>query len=413
MSTGASAFVSNVYLCLHTLKIMKHTFFLAHPDKEVSAILICLRDGSKRKTISTGINIRTTSWDKENKTIIKKSEDGVYLGRLAKLDVDILKIAKTVDASEGGLTDFYDEVMLLVGKKKVKEDTSKQLLPFYRYWSANSFGKHKADRHTKFVFERMQEFLVAKDLQKITFEEVDYIFFMEFLKWMEEDKEYKKNTQGEHVKLLKAVMNEAMKRGLHSNTDFKHFEKPVEKIESVYLSLQEYDLLYNLELEGTEAKARDLFLIGCYTALRVSDYSRLTPNDIKDGFIYIEQKKTKKRVVIPAHARVKEIIKKYNGSPQLCEPTLNEYIKKVCRKAGITEKVNVRTKDGYEYKEKCDLVTTHTARRSAATNMALNGTPLRDIMQITGHTLESSLLRYIKISDEQNARRLASNPFFL
>ena len=224
---------------------MKHTFFLAHPDKEVSAILICLRDVAKRKTISTGINIKTINWDKENKTIIKKSDDGIYLGRLAKLDVDILKIAKMVDASEGSLTDLYNEVLLLVGKKELKEDTSKQLLPFYRYWAFNSFGKHKSDRHTKFVFEKMQEFLVAKDLQKITFEEVDYIFFMEFLKWMSEDKEYKKNTQGEHIKLLKAVMNEAMKRGLHPNTDFKHFEKPVEKIESVYLSLQEYDLLYN------------------------------------------------------------------------------------------------------------------------------------------------------------------------
>ena len=65
-----------------------------------------------------------------------------------------------------------------------------------------------------------------------------------------------------------------------------------------------------------------------------------------------------------------------------------------------------------EYKPKYIRVSSHTARRSAATNMALNGTPLRDIMQITGHKSEATLLKYIKITKEENARRLKDNPFF-
>ena len=44
--------------------------------------------------------------------------------------------------------------------------------------------------------------------------------------------------------------------------------------------------------------------------------------------------------------------------------------------------------------------------------MALNGTPLRDIMQITGHKSEATLLKYIKITKEENVRRLKDNPFF-
>lgn len=392
---------------------MTHTFFLAHPEKEASAILIGLRDGTKRKTVSTGITIRVSSWDKANKTIIKKSEDGVYLARLTRLDADVAKLVKAADASESSLEELYKDVLQLIGKKEVKEDTSRHFLPFYQYWASNNIGKHKATRHTKFVYNVIEEFVIDKKSKKLTFNEVDYNFFVEYLKWLQDIKEYATNTCGAHIKLLRAVMNEAYKRELHSNMAYKNFTIPKEKVDSVYLTKDEYDQLYKLELKGIQKKARDLFLIGCYTALRVSDYSKLTMEDIRDGFIYIEQTKTKDRVVIPVHHRVMEIMQEYNGVPKISEQKLNIHIKEVCKLAGFTEKIGIKENGEYIYKEKYELVSSHTARRSAATNMALNGTPLRDIMQITGHKTESSLLRYIKITDEQNARRLASNPFFL
>ena len=389
---------------------MTHTFFLAHPDKNVTAILIGLRDGTKRKTVSTGITIRVSSWDKANKTIIKKSEDGVYLARLTRLDADVTKAVKLANASECSLNQLYDEVCMLLGKEDVKENTTDHFLSFYRYWATNSFDRHSANRWTMTTYNIMDSYITNK---KITFKEIDYMFYINFLKWLKESRGFKVNTQGTNIKNLKAVMNEAYKRKLHDNRDYLNFVKPSENVDNVYLNMEEYDRLYNLELEGVLCVARDLFLIGCYTGMRVSDYTRLTPNDIRGGFIYFEQKKTKGRIVIPAHRRVIDIIEKYNGSPRLSEAKLNLHIKTICKMAGITGLIGITEGGKIIYKEKYELVSSHTARRSAATNMALNGTPLRDIMQITGHKTESSLLRYIKITDEQNARRLASNPFFL
>lgn len=389
---------------------MTYSFFLAHPEKESSVILLGLRDGTKRKTISTGITIKAASWDKINKTIIKKSEDGLFIGRLVNIEKSVEKIVRRCNADESTLEELYDEVLIVFGKADKKEDTSQYFLPFYQYWATNSFDRHKANRATLMHYRVIDSYISNK---KIKFSQIDYIFYINFLKWMEDEKGYKKNTQGTAIKCLKAVMNEAYKRKLHDNRDYITFVKPAEEVDNVYLSLEEYDKLYNLQLSGVREKARDLFLIGCYTALRVSDYSRLTFNDIRDGFIYIEQKKTKDKVVIPVHPRVLEIMRKYNGAPSLCEQKLNQYIKDVCHLAGITELIGIKENGKYTYKEKYLLVTSHTARRSAATNMALNGTPLRDIMQITGHKTESNLLRYIKISNEQNARRLANNPFFL
>jgi integrase len=56
---------------------------------------------------------------------------------------------------------------------------------------------------------------------------------------------------------------------------------------------------------------------------------------------------------------------------------------------------------------KYTLVTTHTARRSYATNEYLRavreGRSYRPIMEILGHSKESTFFGYIKVSAEQNA----------
>lgn len=62
--------------------------------------------------------------------------------------------------------------------------------------------------------------------------------------------------------------------------------------------------------------------------------------------------------------------------------------------------------------EKWELVTAHTARRSFATNAYLAHVPTLAIMKITGHSSEKVFLRYIRISQEDNARQLQEHPFF-
>jgi site-specific recombinase XerD len=47
-------------------------------------------------------------------------------------------------------------------------------------------------------------------------------------------------------------------------------------------------------------------------------------------------------------------------------------------------------------------VTTHTARRSFASNMIKLGFSSQSIMQITGHKTESSFQKYIKITSKEN-----------
>ena len=133
--------------------------------------------------------------------------------------------------------------------------------------------------------------------------------------------------------------------------------------------------------------------------------------------IDLKQQKTGNHVVIPVRPELQAILEKYdNRLPRTYEQKVNHLIKEIAREAGITEKVEVSYIENGEKKsrlvEKCDLVKTHTARRSGATNMYLAGIPTIAIMKITGHKTEKEFMKYIKITEEQTAMELMNHPYF-
>ena len=159
-----------------------------------------------------------------------------------------------------------------------------------------------------------------------------------------------------------------------------------------------------------------------YTAQRFSDYSTINEGNIRtlengQQVIDLKQQKTGNHVVIPVRPELQAILEKYdNRLPRTYEQKVNHLIKEIAREAGITEKVEVSYIENGEKKsrlvEKCDLVKTHTARRSGATNMYLAGIPTIAIMKVTGHKTEREFMKYIKITEEQTALELMSHPYF-
>jgi integrase len=87
--------------------------------------------------------------------------------------------------------------------------------------------------------------------------------------------------------------------------------------------------------------------------------------------------------------------------------SFNVSIRQIAKLSGIKGVVTIsRTVGGVretEYKEKADLIGTHTARRSFATNMYLLGIPSITIMSVTGHRTEKSFMTYIKIKQSEHS----------
>jgi integrase len=150
----------------------------------------------------------------------------------------------------------------------------------------------------------------------------------------------------------------------------------------------------------------------------VSDFNHLRDVHIDGEYFRITTQKTGAQVVIPIHPIIRRIIASgFDISTPVSDQKINQHIKEVARMAGITQLV-----EGTKYIDhravvgffpKCDLITTHTARRSAATNMYKAGIPSISIMRITGHTTEKSFMKYIKITAEENAEMMARNAFFM
>jgi integrase len=225
---------------------------------------------------------------------------------------------------------------------------------------------------------------------------------------------YSLNNIAKHIDNLRQFLRAAAASKIIFDTDVidnKKFTNAREIAYNVYLNETELAAIANLDLSTSARldRARDLFLIGCYTGLRVSDYNNIKPHHIKGEFIDLYQTKTGGRVVIPIHHTVKALLKKYNGAtpPKISEQKLNEYIKEVCKKAGIVEHTEKqRTKGGSKEAtvlEKWQMVSSHTARRSFATNMTKQGLPIQTVMSLTGHTKPATFLKYVKLTATEHA----------
>ena len=392
---------------------MTYTFYLAYPSKDISPIMVAVRDKGKRMTLSTNVSVCPKDWDKDKNTILKTDDD--YKDKMSLLKAFKARVEKAIAAAEYADLDLEYVRKTVIGQDKryrasAPVATATDALSFFHYWAHTSFASHSVNRATRLAYRIFEEYVRKV---KVSFESINYSFYIDFLSWLRDVKGYKPNMQGQVIKCLKAAMNEAYKRELHSNRAYANFEKPKEEVDNVYLSSEEIDKLYNLPLFGFQAMVRDLFLVGCYTAMRFSDYSRLTEWDIDGDYITKRQAKTQGLVTIPAHPRVKEILKRYGGKvPSMDINSMNRTIKVICQVAGLNQRVAVTSDRETKYVEKWQLVSSHTARRSAATNMYLAGIPAISIMRVTGHKTEKVFMKYIKISDRENAELIADNPFF-
>lgn len=95
---------------------------------------------------------------------------------------------------------------------------------------------------------------------------------------------------------------------------------------------------------------------------------------------------------------------------------MNDYIKIVAMKAEIEDIIETRiTKGGKKVvnqRRKYDLVTTHTARRSLATNLVLQGVSPYVVMKITGHKSLESFERYVRLRELEAGSELRALKFF-
>ena len=251
----------------------------------------------------------------------------------------------------------------------------------------------------------------------LNWSDIDIDFYNEYVNYYQE-KNCSDNYTGKHLKSFKSILRQAKKEGLPVN-DFinnESFQVLSASTDDIYLTEEELQKLFNLDLsdKGQEhlKVARDVFLAGCYTAQRYSDYSRYNKEMIKTiknhKYLSFNQLKTGNKVTIPLRPECDAILKEYDYTfPKTHETKINKYIKLVGQMAGIDEMTYLEKNKGgkslHKKGPKYGFITTHCARRSGCTLMVEAGDAPINIRKISGHATEKEFLKYIKMTEDQVA----------
>ncbi|HEY9364101.1 MAG TPA: tyrosine-type recombinase/integrase [Chitinophagaceae bacterium] len=283
----------------------------------------------------------------------------------------------------------------------------------------------KVSKATINVFNNIKAHLKAYEKfseKRITFDTFDFDFYDRFVSFLTFDyvqPRFKKeivglkvNTVGKTIKQLKIFLKDRVRRKIIEPIDLNDYKVPDEESDAIYLSFDEIAAIYrtNLDLYPDLIADRNRFVVACLTGLRFSDFSLIEPHDLRDGLLYKKQKKSDHWVVIPLRKEAKEMLEQLFREKWTISsnPDFNRNIKTIGKLAGINNLITFIHKKGSAQikitKAKCDWISSHTARRSFCTNEFLAGTPVKIIMQISGHKKEKDFYRYIKISSEEAAK---------
>lgn len=418
------------------------TFILTHKERERSPIAILVSFKGKKYKKGIGESILVSQWsDKKKRAKVNASttdnaliNESIELWEQAsKKTISHFKEKTYIPSSQ----EFFDT---LQGFRFQDTRSERVFLTDYfqtfieRYTPIRAYNRIKQCKLIKGVLERYEKHIG----KRLFFEDIDMNFYGAFSTWFY-SQGYSTNYFGSTIRILKTVMAEARDIDkLHDNTSINNnkFIAPSAESDSIYLNEEELLKMHHLEITPelieeiypdlpknkiqprirAYSKARDSFLIGAFTGLRVSDYSRLKEMHITDT-IRIQTTKTGAKVVIPIHWVVREILDKgFDFEAKIYDQKINTYIKEVGKAAGICEEVMITKNIGGRgvamIFKKYELITSHTARRSFATNAYKAGVPTIAIMKITGHTRETTFLRYIKVSEDENAEMLKNHDFF-
>ena len=150
------------------------------------------------------------------------------------------------------------------------------------------------------------------------------------------------NTIGKKIRNLKVFLNAATEKGINKYMKYKskNFKAISEEADNIYLTKEELTQFYQHDFSKKPylEKVRDLFIVAAWTGVRYSDIQQIRPERITDNIFTIkQQKKTRKKAVIPINGVVWNIINKYKGKlpKPISNQKFNDYLKEAARLAKI------------------------------------------------------------------------------
>lgn len=416
------------------------SFSLARPKQKVSSIRAKVSVSGVSIFIYTGRSIETCHWDSKKcfvKSYVGKSTTTLLIQRLKELEIDILALLdrykngkpklsfNDFQAKLQGLVDRTDKKKLLPGKlASAPKDTlvgfidqfvqdcesGVRLSPKRQKLKPSSISSYKTTQSLLVKFQNHTKTVIQlKDFSQSLIDK--------FSDFMILDEEFAMNTHAKSMMDLLQIIKYAVKHKKIPAAKMVELEFDTRREETDSIYLTEDEILQLLDInefeEPEHEQVRDVFVLGCFTGMRFSDYSNIDTSAIRNNRLEFVQKKTGAKATIPIHPVVNAILKKYDNTLPKVPPNneFNRIIKIVgeklpCLHVPFTKQVTYKRELTEFVAMKYLFLQTHSARRSFCSNEYLKGTDPMIIMSISGHKSHKSFMRYIKVSGEQFADKL-------
>jgi|SRR5690554_479008 len=258
---------------------------------------------------------------------------------------------------------------------------------------------------------------------EVEFNHIDFQFTEDYRMWLIE-KKHAKNSIAGYISSFRFWIRRFHKYGIMKYSG-AGMRASMEITTAVINTIDELKVLYNLNLPLGQKRVIDIYICQCFLGFRVSDmfgFIKKIKQTMKtiDDKIYFEYKtqKTGAVVVIPASKIVLEIFEKYNYDfgAEFSEWYYNRTLKEIISKTEIEREVLFHRTEGGERTERVklfsSLMSSHTARRTFASNAYLMGIDPLDVMKITGHKSYNSFFKYLRCENLGIAMRISTHEFF-
>ncbi len=406
-------------------------FYLKKPPGKLPFALIYLqfKYNGRKLVYSFGQKINPPDWSKTTKRVKSNRQtilDGQYAlnEQLDRLEKHCLKVYQE-ELGKGippvAVLKFRLDAFLHQQQGKKKEPIFYDLIDRFIAGEIKNKGKDKS-RNTLKNYSTLKTHLEAFDIgtrYHIHFENINLDFFHRYVEFLKKELKLKPNSIARDIGSLKTVMNEAVDLGYTTNIQFRHkkFSFAGVETDAVHLTEKEIARLYRFDCSAKKRleQVRDLFVYGCFSGQRffgaaahnpykrsVSDRLDIKQLNIKEidraSFLNLPAVGAGGPVTLPCHPLLSEILQKYRASPGHLPKTpsnqkFNDYIKEVCRLAGLLEKGRLSTAPDLELWES---ISSRTAPMSMAAYYYRQGQPGHELMRITGHSTEKAFLKYIR-----------------
>jgi integrase len=390
--------------------------------------------GGIRPELRLGFSVERAIWD-ETESRVKKGSVNRF-GQTAKdinraieqavdeLDRIFLHYQRLHDRQPSASElrqEFYEAINRLSAKEI---NPAKNFSDLIKEFIVAESAKNNWNEDTAEKFEYMRDHWIkygcGKPLNELTEEDLTG-----WLRYFEKNK-IRNTTSAKYVSLFRWFLRWCYRKGHYKGNLHETFRPKLKGSEGnikevIYLEWEELMAVYNLQFAESEKyleRARDVFCFCCFSGLRYSDVAKLGKQDLRGDSIRVVTKKTSDGIHIALNNYTRAIIEKYkkdlkgvtNVLPVISNQKMNDYIKIVSRRAGITQPIRsvyfIGNKRYEDVTPKCDLITSHAGRRTFVVTAITLGISESVIIEWTGHSDFKALKPYKKVVSSLKLREM-------